>query len=513
MEVSKWILGTQYGTGLAKNLRDIVFKRRHQDGHQLSDRIWNLAAISEREILGRVNAAISQGISAMDLSRSVRDFLLKPGPAWTTGIKPSVTGRGSLAYNALRLARTEINQGYRQAHKLQAMNSPLVVGIKWNLSASHPTNWPASAEYMGYPEICDYYAKDDHHGLGPGVFPKGNVPDDHPNGMCYNTDVLAPPEHLERLLVAHNELEAGLISPEMVKAMQEEAAIAHAKSRADGVSRVVHGISVPNIQKQDLSEFGRIYNEWDGTNVKKFATDIVNKEVLPMKVQRHQLGKAAGQCRFNPKNPHLEILTYELNSEDLGGTNYQVKTAFHELYHAKSHGLLHDLNDIGIENWAYVDDVFAEVTAHYLAQSVGISDEIAPAYASHLINTLPKLKNSIPDFASCKTIVDFGEVAYKYRFSSDATAQWKTVVDTLNRSTFDILEYSKSYLQYIDDHKAELVDKLLENAPNFAQYRSHMINDAESAVKSIRDGRSLSSNEQLVFDNALIITMNRLGVK
>lgn len=221
-----WSLSTQYGTGLARNLRDVVFKRRHKDGHQLADRIWNLAAISEREILGRVNAAISQGVPAVELSRSVRDFLLKPGPAWTTGIKPSVTGRGSLAYNALRLARTELNQGYRQAHKLQAMNSPLVVGIKWNLSASHPTDWPASAEYMGYPEICDYRAKHDHSGLGPGVFPKDNVPDDHPQGMCWNGDVLAPPEHLEELLIAHNEFAAGLVTEERIKLLQTNAALA-----------------------------------------------------------------------------------------------------------------------------------------------------------------------------------------------------------------------------------------------------------------------------------------------
>lgn len=220
-----WNLSNQYGTGLAKSLRDVVFKRRYQDGYQLPDRIWNMAAISEREILGRVNAAISQGISAVELSRSVRDFLLKPGPAWTTGIKPSVTGRGSLAYNALRLARTEINQGYRQAHKLQAMNSPLVVGIQWNLSTSHPTNWPASAEYMGYPEICDYRAKHDHSGLGPGVFPKDSVPDDHPNGMCFNTDVLAPPEQLEELLIAHNEMAAGLVSVDYVKDMDRVAAV------------------------------------------------------------------------------------------------------------------------------------------------------------------------------------------------------------------------------------------------------------------------------------------------
>ncbi len=226
MNVSSWILSNQYGTGLIKSLRDVVFKRRYADGHRLSDRIWNLAAISEREILGRVNTAISKGVPAVELSRSVRDFLLQPGPAWTTGIKPSVTGRGSMAYNALRLARTEINAAYKMAQTMQAQGSPLVVGLKWNLSNSHPTDWPPSAEYMGYPEICDYFALHDHHDLGPGVFPKDDVWETHPNCLCHLTDVLAPPEQLEQLLITHLELRAGLTVVDRVKELERAAAVA-----------------------------------------------------------------------------------------------------------------------------------------------------------------------------------------------------------------------------------------------------------------------------------------------
>lgn len=226
MSISKWILNQQYGQGLIKSMRDAVFKRRYADGHNLSDRIWNMAAISEREILGRVNAAISKGTSAVELSKSVRQFLFQPGPAWTTGIKASVTGRGSMAYNALRLARTEINNAYKTAQTLQAQNSPLVVGIKWNLSGSHPTDWPVSAMYKGYPEICDYFAEDDHHGLGPGVFPKDDVWETHPNCLCHLTDVLAPPEQLEELLLAHTELAAGLVKQDKIKELQRSAAVA-----------------------------------------------------------------------------------------------------------------------------------------------------------------------------------------------------------------------------------------------------------------------------------------------
>ena len=81
-----------------------------------------------------------------------------------------------------------------------AVNNPMLIGQKWNLSNTHPHNWPPSAAYMGYPEICDYRANHDHHGLGEGVFPPGEAPPDHPNGLCYLTDVWKPVEEILDLL-------------------------------------------------------------------------------------------------------------------------------------------------------------------------------------------------------------------------------------------------------------------------------------------------------------------------
>lgn len=204
-------LRSQYGRGLARNIRNLVFRRRLTDGFQLSDRVWNFAKVAEREILEEVNAAISTGTSAVDIAKQVRNALLTEGPAWTTGIKRSITGKGTIAYNALRLARTETNQAYHMGQRLQAKTSPLVIGMKWNLSGSHPTDWPPSAAYMGYPEICDYYADHDHAGLGPGVFPKDDVPVSHPNCLCFLTDVFTPPEHLEQSIEIHENLDFDLL--------------------------------------------------------------------------------------------------------------------------------------------------------------------------------------------------------------------------------------------------------------------------------------------------------------
>jgi SPP1 gp7 family putative phage head morphogenesis protein len=277
----------------------------------------------------------------------------------------------------------------------------------------------------------------------------------------------------------------------------------------DGLEEVLPGNIIHN---ETISNFKNIYEQWDKKNVKDFASSIVNHENLPLTVQRYQLSGAKGQCQLNYRNPEMEVITYELNSEDIRDVEYQVKTAFHELFHAKSNGLVHDIGEISFEDWAYVDDIFAEATSHYIVKSIGINKELAPAYATHLINSLPKLK-SLPEFSSCKTIADFGEVAYKFRFSTSGNAKWKSILNVVNNTKHDIIEYSKSYIDYIEKNKSELIDKLLENMPQYSAYKSNMIDDIDGAIKSINNGYNLSGNEKIIFENALIISMNRLGVK
>ena len=184
-----FLLRTQFGTGLAGYIRKAVWKRRWVDGRALNDRIWETDRALRKNLHGMIEQCIDEGLSAVEFSRAVEQYLLKPGPAWTTKITPSVTGRGSIKYNALRLARTETNNAYRLAHSLGAQNSSIVKGIKWNLSHSHPE-----------PDICDEWATQDLYGLGPGVYPPDKLPPGHPNCLCYLTDILLQGEELVRAL-------------------------------------------------------------------------------------------------------------------------------------------------------------------------------------------------------------------------------------------------------------------------------------------------------------------------
>jgi hypothetical protein len=155
------------------------------DGANFSDRIWTLNKYASDSIDQIITSGIARGESAVNMSRDLQEFLIEPsltpGTTWTTAIKPSISGRGTIHYNALRLARTEINNSYRESLILANQANPITLGVKWNVSASH-------VDY----DICDVWATIDQYGMGAGVYPAGMTPIDHPNGKCYLTEVLRP---------------------------------------------------------------------------------------------------------------------------------------------------------------------------------------------------------------------------------------------------------------------------------------------------------------------------------
>ena len=93
-----------------------------------------------------------------------------------------------IAYDARRIARTEPAHAYHEADRTMSDRSPLVKGMKWNLSPRHPE-----------PDICDVYAKHDFHGMGAGVYPPPFLPPlPHPHDLCFLTHVLREPGAWQR---------------------------------------------------------------------------------------------------------------------------------------------------------------------------------------------------------------------------------------------------------------------------------------------------------------------------
>jgi hypothetical protein len=135
------------------------------NGIPLSTRVYRSQALANKWVDRKVQAGLLLGKSARDIAKDVRDL-----------IRPDVAG--GVAYAAQRLARTEINNAYKTAQEARYADEPWSRGMQWHLSRSHPRR-----------DVCDVYAAQDLHGLGAGVYPFQELPNAHPNDMCYQTPV------------------------------------------------------------------------------------------------------------------------------------------------------------------------------------------------------------------------------------------------------------------------------------------------------------------------------------
>lgn len=164
--------------GFAQAARMGLELDRVRRAQALSPRVYKNAALASGAVERQVRAGIIQGLSTRELADSVKKYISPRTP-------------GGVSYAAQRLARTELNNAFHEAQKIQG-ESPAVRAVVWNLSGSHPRNLQCK---------CVRYAKVDAHDLGKGRYPADRVPDKpHPHCLCYMTyDTISESEFLDLL--------------------------------------------------------------------------------------------------------------------------------------------------------------------------------------------------------------------------------------------------------------------------------------------------------------------------
>lgn len=166
-------------------IRNITSGNVYQDGWTLSGAIWGYNKRTQDDLSKIISIGTAQGKSAVEIAKELERYVdpsarkqAKTIQSWRydkvgNKTKDSVYF-GKIDYNALRLARTMISHAYQQSFENVNRNDPFVVGYRWLTSNFHGRVC----------EICRARAETDQFGLGVGVFPKDQLPLDHPNGMC-----------------------------------------------------------------------------------------------------------------------------------------------------------------------------------------------------------------------------------------------------------------------------------------------------------------------------------------
>lgn len=121
-----------------------AFIKRKRKGLNLSNRVWNITEDYISNLEDAVSVSLERGMSAAELSRSVRDYLVNPDKLFrrvrdndkfrlSKRAKAYHPGAGvyrSSYKNAMRLARSEINMSYRYAEYTRYQQLDFIVGFE-----------------------------------------------------------------------------------------------------------------------------------------------------------------------------------------------------------------------------------------------------------------------------------------------------------------------------------------------------------------------------------------------
>ncbi len=172
------------------------YNEKKDNGLNVSNRVWNLAKNSKKELEIIIQNGIKEGKSADEIQKSLKGYLKDPEKLFRR-VKNKETGKLELskaaqkykpgqgvyrsAYkNAMRLARTELKAAQCESVWNSAQNNPLITGWRIVLSNNHTTL--VNGKPVPFRDICDRLQ---------GVYPKSfKFKGWHPQCRCEMLPIL-----------------------------------------------------------------------------------------------------------------------------------------------------------------------------------------------------------------------------------------------------------------------------------------------------------------------------------
>jgi SPP1 gp7 family putative phage head morphogenesis protein len=259
-------------------------------------------------------------------------------------------------------------------------------------------------------------------------------------------------------------------------------------------------------------------------NRRKISKELLKRAGIDhMKVSIRKLRGAYGQVLYYDQGSKMDAKDFELLSEDYRSEAHQMRTLFHEFFHANYHGLSHDYkldkwsaspDKLTRDEWLIWEETATELSAHFMMQRAGLQTGTVPSYSKYLTTVLPVLKQ-MDGFKDCETIEDFGAKFMKYRFSGSKSAEWKSFHDEYKELSkdFDHREYWEQYREEVMDNLTEITESVLAgySVKNKDKHRNHYIKYIQEGIKS--GWKIMKSTKGDTLWDSIIAAMVRGGVK
>ncbi|WP_373815748.1 phage minor head protein [Jeotgalibaca porci] len=409
---------------------------------------------------------------------------------------------------AVRIARTEGGR-LRSLSKQVAYDEAKEMGIdlqkRWYSSLDNRTR-SSHRELDGQTvEIDEKFKYGGHEADGPRLFGKANL---DINCRCTTITVVDGIEPGTRL--AKNET---LVNGKIV---HEYESIPYKNYSEWKDKRIIANDAI--IKAEEASnKFKDVLKDVDFSKSRKTISKKVLQNLgigdIPVSVKKI---KANGHCLFGTADDGIVTITeFALNSKVDTSSDYQMKTIFHEAYHATNHGRKSDwrTGTFGAVDWLDIEEAFAETSAHFAVKQAGINTQLSPAYPEKLVNVLPRLKK-LDKFKNASQLSDFGEIAWSDRLAGQAST-WEKLAKEASDIDHDWVSYGNQYGKYIRENENKLHDMMLQAMPQYDNeyVRKMMVGDLHNALDKAEGGGELTSNEKMVYSNILIIAMDSIGVK
>ena len=154
-------------------VNEIITGKLYEGRWNLSRAIWNDNALKSKELETIVAKGVTLQKSTYDIAKDLEKYVNpRAQKPWDWGkVYPGV--RKVIDYNAQRLARTMVSHAYQESFVRTTKANPFIEAYKWLISNSDRVC-----------PLCIERSTTDSYNLGAGVYPKDQLPLDHPNGMC-----------------------------------------------------------------------------------------------------------------------------------------------------------------------------------------------------------------------------------------------------------------------------------------------------------------------------------------
>ena len=135
-------------------------------------------ALAALKLEAKQLSAYADRLATGPLAASYRQFAQRLEKGLTTGLDRLIktATEEKARYHAGRIMRTEAARAWGQGFSKQCMDDSDVTGWRWETSSAHK-----------YFDICDFHARADLYGMGPGIYPKEHHPSypAHPHCLCH----------------------------------------------------------------------------------------------------------------------------------------------------------------------------------------------------------------------------------------------------------------------------------------------------------------------------------------